>query len=77
MHADGRSAPNKSLISVWSDKLIRTKLLPVICANVTTNDVLPTPGAPSSKIGLLFICMALKTFSILHETVLEVRVNWW
>ena len=42
--------PIKSLISVCSDKLIRTNLFPVKDARAATIEDFPTPGLPSIKI---------------------------
>ena len=42
--------PIRSLISVCSDKLIRTNLFPVKDARAATMEDFPTPGLPSIKI---------------------------
>ncbi|EGW30735.1 uncharacterized protein SPAPADRAFT_141939 [Spathaspora passalidarum NRRL Y-27907] len=70
----GASEPNKSTKSVCSDKLIRTKGLPVALANAVTKSVLPTPGLPSNKIGL-WTCMARITLMALDAVVGACKLN--
>ena len=48
----GRSEPSRSAMSVCSDRLMRTSGCPIACATAVISDVLPTPGEPSSRIGL-------------------------
>ena len=40
----GKSDPKRSLISVWSERLIRMSWFPVNAANAVTRDDFPTPG---------------------------------
>ena len=47
----GKSDPNKSAMSVCSDKLMRTRRCPDALANALIKLVLPTPGLPSSNTG--------------------------
>lgn len=47
-------------LTVCSDKLIRTSVLPEALAKAPTKLVLPTPGEPSSRMGL-FSFVALKS----------------
>jgi hypothetical protein len=47
----GRSDPNRSEMSVCSDRLIRTTRCPVACASDVTRLVLPTPGLPAGVLG--------------------------
>jgi hypothetical protein len=49
----GYSLPNKSIISVYSLKFTLISFLPAILAKLSTKLVLPTPGGPSIKIGLV------------------------
>lgn len=51
---------SKTQLTVCSDKLIRTRVLPEALANAPTKLVLPTPGEPSRRIGL-FSFVALKS----------------
>ncbi|EOA83506.1 uncharacterized protein SETTUDRAFT_95224, partial [Exserohilum turcica Et28A] len=48
----GTSDPKRSIRSVCSDKLRRVNGFPMAFASAVTSVVLPTPGFPSSKIGL-------------------------
>ncbi|ODV89400.1 hypothetical protein CANCADRAFT_14590, partial [Tortispora caseinolytica NRRL Y-17796] len=56
--SSGTSEPNKSMRSVCSDKLILVRFTPTTFARFVISAVLPTPGFPSSRIGL-FTCIAL------------------
>lgn len=47
-------------LTVCSDKLTRTSVLPEALAKARTRLVLPTPGEPSSRMGLLSF-VALKS----------------
>lgn len=48
------------MLTVCSDKLIRTRVFPEAFANAATKLVLPTPGEPSRRMGL-FSLAALKS----------------
>jgi hypothetical protein len=50
--AAGRSAPSRSIMSVCSLRLMRTRRRPQQSASAATSDVLPTPGEPSSRMAL-------------------------
>ncbi|KAB8242217.1 hypothetical protein BDV35DRAFT_384258 [Aspergillus flavus] len=48
----GTSEPKRSVRSVCSERLIRVRGFPSALARAVTSVVLPTPGLPSSRIGL-------------------------
>ena len=48
----GKSAPSRSIMSVCSLRLMRTRLCPAALASADTRLVLPTPGEPSRRMGL-------------------------
>lgn len=64
-----------SIHTVCSDKLIRTKPCPVTFAKVLTRLVFPTPGLPSSKIGL-GNCIARSIFATLAFGVAACKTYW-
>ena len=48
----GKSHPKRSVSSLCSDKFMRVSVCPVRFASCVIRELLPTPGAPSSSIGL-------------------------
>ena len=64
----GRSEPNRSAMSVCSERLMRTMGCPITCAIAMMRDVLPTPGEPSRRMGLCS-CSARSTRLRLEHVV--------